>query len=62
MEKLRVAYYSDANNSTAIIRANIDLMSHLNFAANTLKHFIMQTVANNEGDDGKQHRKTFLYR
>lgn len=62
LEKLRAAYYSNASDSAAIINANIDLMSDINFADGILKFFLFQTKANNNGADEKQHKNTFMFR
>lgn len=57
LTKLREAYFSNATDIDAIRRANIALMSDLNFRDSILKTVIQQTISN------RHHQKnTFLFR
>lgn len=56
MEKLRLAYFSNATTTDAINRANLALMSDLEIADGILKAVALQANANNG------RKKTFLFR
>lgn len=62
LERLRVAYFSNANDITTIRKANIDLMSAMNFVDSVLKNFVLQMKTNNKDTDKSRNRNTFLFR
>lgn len=62
LERLRVAYFSNANDITTIRKANIDLMSAINFVDSVLKNFVLKMKTNNKDTDKSRNRNTFLFR
>lgn len=60
--KLRQAFYLNATNADEIKRRNIALTSYMGFVDGILKAAILQTNANNQGNDPSQHKNTFLIR
>lgn len=62
VEKLRIAYFSDATTVDAIKLANIALMSDLTINDGMLKAAALQADANSKTTDQNRPKNTFLHR
>lgn len=62
MEKLRLAYYTNTTNASAIKDANIALMSDSLLCDSVLKSTLLQATSKNNDKNKHKHRNTFLFR
>lgn len=61
-EMLRDAYFSKVTDFDGIKRANIALLSDINFVDGIIKLAKYQTIINNAHSDASQRKNTFIYR